>query len=103
LGNGDVLRMGDSVFVYCTDEPMQRARNNAQQSAISARRMLLHGEPGSGERRFAQTLHTFSGRPGDSAHVERSKLTGEPSLRALFERGAQPALQPSAARSSSRT
>jgi hypothetical protein len=45
--------MGDSVFVYCTDEPMQRARNNAQPCAISARRMLLRGEPDSGKRRFA--------------------------------------------------
>jgi hypothetical protein len=36
LGYGDVVRMGDSVFVYCTDEPMQRSRNNAQQSATDA-------------------------------------------------------------------
>jgi DNA-binding NtrC family response regulator len=78
------------VFVYCTDEPMQRARNSAQQSAISARALLLHGEPGSGKRRFAETLHTFSGRAGDSVRVDCSKLTDEPAIRAVLERATRP-------------
>jgi transcriptional regulator of acetoin/glycerol metabolism len=92
LGNGDVLRIGDSVFVYCTDEPMQRTRNNAQKCAISGRPLLLHGEPGSGKRHFTETLHTFSGRAGDSVRMDCSKLTaGEPSIQAWFERAARAA------------
>jgi transcriptional regulator of acetoin/glycerol metabolism len=90
LRDGDVLRIGDSVFVYSADEPMRRVLALAQRRALNLEPVLLQGEPGTGKRRFAERLLALSGRAGESVHVDCAGLTTAPlTIRALFERGAR--------------
>jgi transcriptional regulator of acetoin/glycerol metabolism len=100
LRDGDVLRIGDSVFVYCAHEPMRRALELAEQRALGLQPMLFEGETGSDARGFAERLLARSPRAGETVHVDCAGLTtASISLRGLFERAA--ALRAQTARAAS--
>jgi DNA-binding NtrC family response regulator len=64
LRPGDVLRAGDTVFVYGDPDPMSTVRDRVARLAPSDLSVLLLGETGTGKERTARSLHEASGRTG---------------------------------------
>lgn len=64
LRPGDVLRAGDTVFVYGDPDPMSTVRDRVARLAPSDLSVLLLGETGSGKERTARAIHEASGRTG---------------------------------------
>ena len=105
LSSGDVLRLGDSVFVAMVDElgadpgspvllgrspAMSRVRQLIGKVAPSPLSVLVVGPTGTGKELVAQAIHQLSGRPGKLVPINCAALPDTLVENALFghERGA---------------
>jgi DNA-binding NtrC family response regulator len=61
---GDVIRAGDSLFVYDEGDPMLDTWQRAERAANTELNALLLGESGTGKEVLARLLHEKSGRTG---------------------------------------
>lgn len=77
LRRGDVVRAGDSVFVYAPPNPLSRVRDRIARVARSDLAVLLLGETGTGKERFARAVHDLSGRGGAFVAVNCAALPRE--------------------------
>jgi DNA-binding NtrC family response regulator len=64
LRPGDVIRAGDTVFVYGDSDPLSRVRHRVARVAKSNLSVLLLGETGTGKERLARAVHELGGRQG---------------------------------------
>jgi transcriptional regulator with GAF, ATPase, and Fis domain len=64
LRPGDVIRAGDTVFVYGDSDPLARVRHRVARVAKSNLSVLLLGETGTGKERLARAVHELGGRNG---------------------------------------
>lgn len=64
LAIGDVIRVGDSLLVYCKEDRMALLRERAKRAAVSGLCTLLLGETGTGKEILARQIHEWSGRDG---------------------------------------
>lgn len=60
----DVIRAGDTVFVYGESDPLSRIRHRIARVAKSNLAVLLLGETGTGKERLARAVHQLGGRCG---------------------------------------
>jgi DNA-binding NtrC family response regulator len=74
LRSGDVLRAGDTVFVYGNPDPIKTTRGLVGQLGKSDLSVLVLGETGSGKERVARALHEASGRKGPFVAVNCAAL-----------------------------
>lgn len=64
LEPGDVLRAGNTLFVFGLDDPMMSVRRRAARGAASNLTVLLQGETGTGKEVLARFIHETSARRG---------------------------------------
>lgn len=64
LRHGDVIRAGDSLFVFETEQDIAALHARVERVGPTERNVLLLGETGSGKEVFARRLHEKSGRRG---------------------------------------
>ncbi|MCB9586052.1 MAG: sigma 54-interacting transcriptional regulator [Polyangiaceae bacterium] len=64
LQPGDVVRAGNSMFVFGLDDPMMNVRRRAARGAASDLTVLLEGETGTGKEVLARFIHETSARRG---------------------------------------
>lgn len=76
LRSGDVIRAGDTVFVYGDPDPMHMVRERVARLGPSDLSVLLLGETGTGKERTAKAIHDASGRPGPFIAVNCAALPG---------------------------
>jgi DNA-binding NtrC family response regulator len=69
LEAGDVIRAGDTLFIYDEGNPMDSLWKRAERAAPTTLTALLLGETGSGKEVLARFLHDKSGRPGSFVPV----------------------------------
>lgn len=74
LRPGDVLRAGDTVFVYGNPDPTKKTRELVGQLGKSDLSVLVLGETGTGKERAARALHEASGRKGPFVAVNCAAL-----------------------------
>jgi DNA-binding NtrC family response regulator len=84
LQPGDVIRAGDSLFVYEEREPMKELWFHAERAAKSGLNVLLLGETGSGKEVVARFLHRQSGREGEFLAVNCAAIPKELLASELF-------------------
>jgi DNA-binding NtrC family response regulator len=82
LGAGDVIRAGDSLFVYDEGDPMAEIRQRAERAAATDLTVLLLGESGTGKEVLARLLHEKSDRKGpfvalNCAAISRDLIASE--------------------------
>jgi transcriptional regulator with GAF, ATPase, and Fis domain len=77
LRRGDVVRAGDSVFVYGAPSPLSKVKERIARVARSDLAVLLLGETGTGKERFARAVHDLSGRGGAFVAVNCAALPRE--------------------------
>lgn len=77
LRRGDVIRAGDSVFVYAAPNPLAKVKERIARVARSDLAVLLLGETGTGKERFARAVHELSGRGGAFVAVNCAALPRE--------------------------
>lgn len=76
LRPGDVIRAGDTVFVYGDADPMRTVRERVARLGPSDLSVLLLGETGTGKERTAKAIHDASGRSGPFVAVNCAALPG---------------------------
>jgi transcriptional regulator of acetoin/glycerol metabolism len=64
LRSGDVIRAGDSLFVYQEGNAMEEVSRRAERAAPTDLTLLLLGETGCGKEVLAHAVHEKSGRSG---------------------------------------
>ncbi|MDX2051368.1 MAG: sigma 54-interacting transcriptional regulator [Polyangiaceae bacterium] len=74
LNHGDVIRGGDTLFVFEEQNTMAQVKLAASQAARSPFPILLSGETGAGKERMAQFIHAQSQRPGSFVPVNCAVL-----------------------------
>lgn len=74
LSNGNVIRGGDTLFVFEERNAMAQVERAAEQAARSQLPILLCGETGAGKERMAQFIHERSQRPGKFVPVNCAVL-----------------------------
>jgi transcriptional regulator with PAS, ATPase and Fis domain len=74
---GDVIRAGDSVFVYGEPDPLGAVRQRIQRVAKTPLAVLLLGETGTGKERLARAVHDLSLRSGPFIAVNCASLPRE--------------------------
>lgn len=84
LNSGDVLRLGDTLFVYQHDDAMATTRESAQRAAVSRAAVLLLGDTGVGKEVLARSIHEQSGRTGPFIAVNCGALSQELAMSELF-------------------
>jgi DNA-binding NtrC family response regulator len=84
LRPGDVLRAGDTVFVYGDPDPMSAVRDRVARLGPSDLSVLLLGETGTGKERTAKAIHEASGRSGPFVAVNCAALPGSLLTTELF-------------------
>src|SRR5688572_22949177 len=84
LQPGDVVRAGESLFVYGPADPMAKVRERVAALAPSGLTVLLLGETGTGKERIARALHERSGRSGQLVAVNCAAFTKELLAAELF-------------------
>ena len=90
LAAGDVLRVGDTLFILSEGAGMQGLRESAEQAARSAATLLLNGESGVGKEVLARQIHEWSGRRGPFVPINCGALPRDLAASELFghEKGA---------------
>jgi transcriptional regulator with AAA-type ATPase domain/serine/threonine protein kinase len=90
LSNGDVLRIGDTLFVVCEGAGMTGLLEMAQQAARSSVTLLVNGETGVGKEVLARQIHEWSGRRGAFVPINCGALPRDLAASELFghEKGA---------------
>lgn len=100
LSNGDVLRLGNSFFVFCSHQysgadaeiagllgvsaVLKELRARVQRMAGEALPLLLYGETGTGKEVVAQALHLLSRRPGEFVRVNCAAISASLAESELF-------------------
>ncbi len=84
LSHGDVLRIGDSVFVVCEGAPQAELAERSEQAARSSATILIHGETGVGKEVLARQIHAWSGRRGAFVPVNCGALPRDIAASELF-------------------
>ncbi len=84
LNPGDVIRSGDTLFVYGFGDAMKLVATKAKRAATSNLTVLLLGETGSGKEVLARAIHNASGRPGPFVPVNCGGLPRELIASELF-------------------
>lgn len=84
LEDGDVVRMGETLFVFMEEEPMQRASEQRELAARTGLSVLLRGETGTGKEVFARAIHERSGRTGRFVALNCASLPKELIVAELF-------------------
>jgi transcriptional regulator with GAF, ATPase, and Fis domain len=84
LNPGDVLRAGDSLFVFDHGDLMAERRADAERAARSVLPVLLQGPTGTGKELLARFVHDASGRPGAFVPVNCAALPRELLAAELF-------------------
>jgi transcriptional regulator with PAS, ATPase and Fis domain len=74
---GDVIRAGDSLFVYDEGDPMRDTWERAERAAGTELNALLLGESGTGKEVLAKLLHDKSGRTGPFVAVNCAAVSRE--------------------------
>lgn len=64
LAPGDVVRSGNTLFVFGVGDPMLSVRRRAARGAASSLTVLLQGETGTGKEVLARFIHETSARRG---------------------------------------
>jgi DNA-binding NtrC family response regulator len=84
LSRHDVLRVGDSLFVYDSCLEMERLERESARAAKASMPVLLLAETGSGKELLARRLHEQSGRTGKFVPVNCAALQKELAAAELF-------------------
>jgi DNA-binding NtrC family response regulator len=84
LSDGDVIRAGESLFVYCEGSAIERTRRRAEQLARSDLGVLLLGETGTGKEVIARAIHEASGRTGAFVAINCASIPAELVASELF-------------------
>jgi transcriptional regulator with AAA-type ATPase domain/serine/threonine protein kinase len=84
LSHGDVLRIGDSVFVVCEGAPVAELMAKSEQAARSSATILINGETGVGKEVLARQIHEWSGRRGPFVPVNCGALPRDIAASELF-------------------
>ncbi len=84
LNPGDVLRAGDSLFVFDHGDLMAERRAEAERAARSVLPVLLQGPTGTGKELLARFVHDVSGRSGAFVPVNCAALPRELLAAELF-------------------
>ncbi len=90
LSAGDVLRVGDTLFILTEGAGMNGLRESAEQAARSSATLLLNGESGVGKEVLARQIHEWSGKRGPFVPINCGALPRELAASELFghEKGA---------------
>lgn len=84
LSPGDVIRAGDSLFVYDEPDAERRATELAARAASSELGILLLGETGVGKDRLARQIHVSSKRTGPFIAVNCAAIPASLAAAELF-------------------
>jgi transcriptional regulator with GAF, ATPase, and Fis domain len=84
LNLGDVLRAGDTLFVYDHGDLMADRRAEAERAATTVLPVLLQGPTGTGKELLARFIHQASGRKGPFVPVNCAALPRELFAAELF-------------------
>jgi transcriptional regulator with AAA-type ATPase domain len=84
LGHGDLVRIGETLLVYCEENPFERAEARAAAAAASPLTVLLQGETGTGKEVFARRIHEASQRRGKFVPVNCAAIPRELVAAELF-------------------
>lgn len=74
LSDGDVIRAGETVFVYRESDLMASVNETADRVASTTLSVLMVGETGTGKEVLARRLHEGSGRKGPFVPVNCAAL-----------------------------
>lgn len=77
LDVGDIIRLGDTLFVYRGSDPMEKIRERADAIAESELNVLLLGPTGAGKEVLARRVHAGSGRSGDFTAINCAAIPRE--------------------------
>ncbi len=89
LKSGDVIRAGNSVFVFKSCPVRATTDSVLRKLARGKDAVLISGDSGTGKRLIGKSLHRHSGRAGELAVVQCSKLDFQSDLSQLL--GGEPA------------
>jgi transcriptional regulator with GAF, ATPase, and Fis domain len=84
LENQDVIRIGDSLFVYDSEPVQQTVESRALKLAQSSIPILLIGETGTGKEVLTRFIHEHSGRAGPLVPVNCGALPRDIAASELF-------------------
>ncbi len=84
LNDGDVLRAGDTLFVFDRGDVLAERRAQAARAAKSSLPILLQGPTGTGKELMARYIHEQSGRAGAYVPVNCAALPRELLAAELF-------------------
>ncbi len=84
LDDGDIIRTGETLWLYTTEQPMQQVLEQTRLSARSGLSVLLRGETGTGKEVLARQIHDRSGRDGRFVALNCASLPRDLILAELF-------------------
>ena len=84
LNDGDIIRTGETIWIYSADEPMQQVLEQMRLCARSGLSVLLRGETGTGKEVLARQIHDHSGRGGRFIALNCASLPRDLILAELF-------------------
>ena len=84
LSNGDVIRAGDSLLVYCERDVKGRIDRFVKRAAGSDMHLLILGESGVGKEVLARRIHDISARKGPFVAVNCAAVPHDLLVSELF-------------------